>query len=1250
MRPAIIMPAVDSSSWLFRSLALLLPLLTCLCPVAAQTTPDLTWTTQPRFRSAPLNVRSHGQAGFTLLEASVTGITSTNLLTNERVARNRLLEIGSGVALGDVDGDGRVDVYFCRLDGGNVLYRNLGGWRFQDISSTSGATCQGQFSTGAVLVDSDGDGDLDLLVNSLGGGTRLFLNDGLAHFTERTDTRLSRQSGATSMALADVDGDGDLDLYVTNYRMDTFHDHPPGLRLETRRQPDGSTVIEPRDRFVTLTTRNGGLEALERGEGDHLYINQGGGNFAPARWDVGVFLDEDQKPLEGPTTDWGLAVMFRDLNGDGLPDLYVCNDFVFWPDRIWLNQSGKRFQAAPRLSLRNVSLSSMSMDVADINRDGHDDLFVADMLSPRREHRAWQRPDTLSSSITWPIQNPQFRPEVTHNTLHLGRGDGTFAQIASFAGLAATDWTWSSSFLDVDLDGWEDLLVTTGSNHDVQDLDALATMARSGGWKTYESRLNNLSRLPRRPTPSMAFRNRRDLSFQDNSTAWGFDAVGVAQGMAMADLDNDGDLDVVVNCMNQPARVYRNNSPAPRIAVRLKGLGENTRGVGAKIRVLGGPVTQSQEMISGGRYCSSDDAMRVFATGQAKSLRIDVSWRDGTRSTIPDAAPNHVYEIAQTETSPHSSPPPPAPALFQDLTSTLAHTHTKVPFNDFQRQPLLPRKLSTLGPGIACADLNGDGHDDLVIPGGKGDRTQIYLGNGQGAFQPFKHPDLPPTNDRDTTTALIVPGSQRSSTLVEGLANWEESSPASPTFRITQFTTNSNPAPKPAPPFPPVAWESLSSTGPLAMADVDGDGVLDLFIGSRVVPGQYPSTSPSILLHSKQANPPSKPSLPSTGLVSGAVFSDLDADGDPDLVLACEWGPIRVFQNHLGTFTDITTQLGLDAWPGFWNGVAVGDFDGDGNMDIVASNWGSNWRTDVFGTTNHVVTLRYGDLIPDSPTACFMASMDPFLSKLTPWRDMKALETLIPHLRERVPNYHAYGRMSLDELLGPEGRNLKSLQAHHFESTVFLNRSNHFQARPLPAQAQFAPAFGLAVADFDGDGHEDVFLAQNFFGVDPDSSRQDAGTGLLLRGLGDGSFQPSDPAPTHSGLALYAEQRGAAVTDFDEDGRPDLVVGQHNAPTGLFRNQSAKPGVRIRVVGSDSNPGAIGAVLRLTCADKAGPARELHLGSGYWSQDSLVTILPSPAVPQSLSVRWPGGKMSQFPWPLDAREVEVSTNRITKVR
>ncbi len=1184
-----------------------------------------------------LTVDPNGRVGFTRMPSTTTGVTFTNRLSQVTLASNRLLEIGSGVALGDVDGDGLVDLYFCRTEGPNVLYRNRGQWKFTDITDTAGVACPDQFSTGAVLVDFDGDGDLDLLVNSLGGGTRAFLNDGQAKFSELIESGLARQLGATSMALADVDGDGDLDLYVTNYRTDTFHDHSRSIRIQTRARPDGGTDVEPAERFLGLTMLTGGLEVLEKGEPDLLYINREGKRFVATPWEVGVFLDEDGVALKGPPTDWGLAVIFRDLNGDGLPDLYVCNDFVYWPDRIWLNQGGRRFRAAPRTAFRNVSLASMAVDVADINRDGFDDLFVADMLSPRREFRAWQRPDTLAGTVVWPHADPNFRPEVPRNTLHLARGNGTFAEIARLAGLSATDWTWSAAFLDVDLDGWEDLLVTTGTGHDVQDIDVNREIARGGGWKTREQRMQDLERLPARATPSMAFRNRHDLTFEDRSAQWGFAEVGVAHGMALGDLDNDGDLDVVINCLNAPARLLRNESPAPRLAVRLRGAKKNSQGIGARIKVTGGPVTQTQEIMAGGRYLSGDDALRVFAAGEVKTLDIEVTWRSGQRSRLKGAKPNHLYVIAETDTEAVTTAEALPKPLFRNLSEGFHHVHTDAAFDDFARQPLLPRRLSTLGPGVGWVDLDGDGDDDLVVGGGRQGRPSLWKNDGRGGLTEWTGSATLQANARAQTGVVAGRKVNGAPGLLLGESNWEDDATHTAVARVLFFEEGAEAE---------IARPSghNASSGPLALADVDGDGDLDLFVGGRALAGRYPEPADSqLFLQEGGAFRPAQ-SFPKLGLVSGAIFTDYDQDGDPDLALACDWDSIRVFRNNGGKFEEVTRELGLAEFKGCWNGMAVGDFDGDGRLDLVASNWGRNGRTDVPPAGELPAWLFYGDFAGNGGVQTVLASWDPHLSFVTPWRDWSSLRAAIPAVGERLTNHHHYGGADIATVLGRPVSSLAQLPINTFDSMVFLNRGDRFEPRRLPNEAQFAPAFGISVADFDGDGFEDVFLAQNFFGTDAETSRHDAGVGLVLRGDGKGGFHAL--SPLESGISLYGEQRGSAVADFDGDGRTDLVVAQHSGPTQLFRNEGGTPGRRVKLRDGPENPDAIGAVLRLKSGEKWGPVRELHAGGGYWSQDSSTVVLGAPGTPTALEVRWPGGQVQEFAWPADAHSVMVSSEGI----
>ena len=487
------------------------------------------WQTSAGCRWAELPVPAAGKTGFTLLPPETTAITFTNFITDQRSVSNQNLLNGSGVALGDVDGDGLCDIYLCRLDGrNNKLYRNLGNWKFQDITDSAGVGCGHQNSTGAVLADIDGDGDLDLLVNSMGGGTRIFENDGKGHFKEVT-----AQAGVAcmSMALGDVDGDGNLDLYVTNFRSSTIREEPN--TKFTVEYVEGKPVVAKVNGMPANSPEYAGRFAiapngtvLEFGEVDVLYLGDGKGHFTALSFTNGdYFVDEDGQRLTEPPRDWGLAVQFYDLNGDGAPDIYVCND-LFTPDRIWINNGKGKFQAIDRLALRDTSTFSMGIDCGDLNRDGVVDFFVVDMFG--RNHQKRQVQIGESGPLWWPVGLMDNRPQVDRNTLQVGRGDGTFAEAAFYAGVEASEWSWTPIFLDVDLDGFEDILVANGQLRDFQNGDMLAHLeaAQAGKGLSRSEILHIWELFPRLETPKVAFRNRGNLTFEEMGAAWGFGGFG----------------------------------------------------------------------------------------------------------------------------------------------------------------------------------------------------------------------------------------------------------------------------------------------------------------------------------------------------------------------------------------------------------------------------------------------------------------------------------------------------------------------------------------------------------------------------------------------------------------------------------------------------------------------------------------------------------------------------------------------------
>jgi len=1185
-------------------------------------------------RSTAVTPAAGGRAGFTRLDPAATGLVFTNLLAGDAYLTNAVAHNGSGVAIGDVDGDGRPDIYLCSLQGTNQLFRNLGGWKFAPME-IGAAVCAGQMSTGAVFADIDGDGDLDLLVNGIAAGTRLFLNDGHGHWTEKTGSGLSRSASGTSMALADMDGDGDLDLYVAHY-IDFMHLVDPTTRFAMG-QRDGRWVVSKVNDVPTTDPRYQGRfevmpdgEVRENPEADALYRNDGDGRFTAVQGEPGVFSDAAGRPMPAPR-DYGLAVVFRDLDGDGFPDLYVSNDYAS-PDRMWINDGHGRFRAADPLKLRHTSFNSMGIDVADVDRDGLDDILVVDLLAPQHERRMRQ----LAKTPPDPRERDAIAglPQYNRNMLFMGRPGADFAETALMAGIAATGWSWTPVFLDVDLDGYEDLLVTSGFGFDLMDQDTHDRRQDPRRRRTRDELKRWMKDFPDWRSESLAFRNRGDGTFGPVVGNWGFGDKGLAFGMALGDLDGDGDLDVVVSHMNAPAALYRNDTSAGRIGVRLRGTTPNTAGVGARIRLTGPSITQSQEMVAGGRYLSGDQSMRVFATdlSRTNALAIEVRWRNGAISRITDVVPDHIYEIGEAGTvAPAPAAPPPAAApMFRDVSDWLDHAGVGEPFDDAGLQPLLPRRLSRSGPGVAWTDLDGDGWEDLVIGAPRGGRPTIFSNQQGKSFKPAR--------------ADAVPGGER------GVVGWADAHAgrkwlgAASDARPGQRSTGRLAVHGDGQSAPRYLDGGDDPIGPLAVGDIDGDGDLDVFAGGQSRPGRYPESGSSAiwtddggtLRRSAEASRP----FASAGLVSGATLVDLDGDGDLDLALAVEWGPVRIFRNDGGHFEEVTLSMGLADRTGGWTGIVAGDLDGDGRMDLAVGNSGNNTGYALLGPGP--IRIYHGAWsVPDRVEILEAWRRD---GTWLPIKNRNLLAAGLPDLPARFPTHEAFGKATVAEILGDNAAKARYLESNESASGILLNRGSRFEWHPLPREAQLAPVFSVNVGDVDGDGIEDLFLSQNRSDLLPELSRDDAGRGLWLRGRGAGTFAALDAGLT--GIAVHGEQRAAAIADLDHDGRIDLVVTQFDGPTRLFLNQRARPGLRVVLEGPTSNPDGIGAQVRMQFQDgHEGPVRAVQGGSGYGSQDSAAAVLGVPTAPKAVWVRWPGGKIQIEPVAAGQAEVKIRSEK-----
>lgn len=1212
---------------------------------ACSSSPELEWRQERAYRWADIPSGPADHYGFELQSPSQTGITFSNTMTEEELADNRHYLNGSGVAAGDVDGDGLVDLYFAGLKEDNKLYKNVGGMQFEDITNKAGVAHAGHYSTGAVLVDVNGDGHLDLLVSSIYKDNTLYMNDGKGNFELHENSGLGAGEGSSTMTLADIDGDRDLDLYVAKYKEKSVKDIYSTEELSwdnilnepyNQQQQSGPFSLTPPfdDHYRIFMTEDNRLAGLaETGEEDALYLNKNG-VFKKVSNTNERFLDEQGNP-HGLPPDWGLTAKFQDLNGDGKPDLYTCNDF-FTKDRVWMNRGGGTFRLIEKWAVRNLSFACMGVDFSDINRDGELDIFTAEMLSS--EHRERLRQVGSDDPNPEQFRETTARPTNNRNSLYLKREDLTYAEIAYLSGVEGTGWSWDATFMDIDLDGYEDLLVNNGYMYHILDMDAQVSMMRK------ERNMDEHFTEFIRGAPSLELRNRifmnnGDLTFREEGSDLGVEETDISHGMAVADLNNDGTLDLAINRMNKEAAVYENITEAPRIAVRLIGEAPNTQGIGAKIELRGGPVYQWKEMASGGDYLSGSDPVVVFAADPENiDHRLIISWPDGTKSRLDSIQANRIYEIDE-ERSPKTTgdahePDKTERPVFKDVSGRIGHRHQESAFDDFQLQPLLPIRLGYLGPGLSWIDFDRDGDDDLFIASGKGNTPGVYENLGEGSFRPKNLPLLSRPAPGDQTTILGWED-HRGTNIVTGNANYEQGDirfPSAYQYRVNgPDNTEVDSLPR-----------NISTTGPLAASDYDGDGNIDLFVGGRFVPGHYPMDAPSrLLINEEDSFVPDKVNskkLQQAGLVTGAVFTDFDRDGDRDLVLSRAWDSILLLENDGGTFEDVSGEYGLSGLKGWWNGIASGDFNNDGYPDLVITNRGRNSPYQL--EMDKPIRMYYEDFNRDSRVEIIEAYANSD-GKYVPRRRLYHYGS-VPPIVNQMQSHRQFANTTLEELFGSRLADISYKEINTLEHMVLLNTGDGFKFRPLPVESQFSAAFHAGVADLDNDGNEDVFLSQNFFAVPRQVPRQDAGRGLWLRGNGDGDFTAL--RGSRSGMKIYGEQRGAAFSDFNRDGKVDLAVSQNSFETKLYVNQTEQRGFRITLAGPPENRDAIGSAIRLIYKGEQseGPLREVQAGSGYWSQNSFTQILGAEEEVAHIEVVWFDGRRQTIQVTGDKKDYVIS--------
>lgn len=1215
----------------------LLSFAVCICFFFSCTrSGELEWHDETHYRWAEVTPAFFGSAGFRQLSPSRTNVMFQNILSTDEIAENRHYLNGAGVAAGDINGDGLADLYFAGLANSNRLYLNRGDMKFEDVTEQAGVAHEGYYSTGAVFADVNGNGHLDLLVTAMHGENILYFNDGTGNFEKAEQSGLGSAKGSMTMALADITGNGYPDLYITNYKERSVKDIYTTRELdwdnilnEPLRSPeDDYTLVPPFDRHYELVRNDGALTGVsELGEIDEIYLNKGG-SFEKVMDTAQMFLDEDGQPF-GLQPDWGLTAKFQDLNDNGLQDLYVCNDF-HTPDRIWLNQGDGTFRAAPWNAIRNLSYSCMAVDFSDINRDGRLDIFATEMLDPDHEHRLTQ----AESNDHVPVKIGQIenRPMYNRNSLYLQREDKTFAEITYLAGVEATGWSWATRFMDVDLNGYEDLIVNTGYMYDILNIDAQFAMIRNRR-NLDEHFMEFVNKVKPLDQQNKFLRNNGDHTFTDVSTEWGFRDLDVSHGMAFADLNNDGTLDIIVNRMNREAAIFENRAKAPRIGIKLKGEKPNTRAIGAKVELFGAEVHQQKEITSGGDYLSGSDSQVMFAVHPDNPQhKIQISWPDGRVTVIDSVLANRIYEIDQeratyldseVEYVDETSGGIPVKPLFEEVLVNIEVMHHEEPFQDFEMQPLLPYKLSQLGPGVAWLDVTGDDSDELLMTSGRGGKMAVLHSRVDDEFQSMEMAELTGIAPGDQTSVIGWKEDGVTRILI-GSSNYEQGRANAPAVNIYNISRDNT-----------VEKDSIpgvfSTTGPLAAADVTGNGYLDFFIGGGFKPGQYPGDADSRMIRNASGtfrfDPVNSRTFVGVGLVTGALFSDINGDGNQDLLMSTEWGPLRLFENRDGVFVEVTEQTGLHAWSGWWKGIATGDFTNNGLPDIVAANISSNTLYQL--NNNKPVRIYYDDLDGFGTMDILEAYSNEQGEYLPKHRLYKFQEQQIN--LNHMGSHSEFASATLREILGERYEQTPFKEMNTLEHMVFINHGDHFEARPLPLEAQFSAGFHTGVADVNNDGHEDIFLSQNLFAVPGNQNRMDAGRGLILLGDGEGGFTVLNGS--ESGIKLYGEQRGAAFGDYNQDGKIDLAVSQNANRLKIYRNRTENRGIRVTLKGPPSNESGTGSSIRLLYENgERGPLREIQSGSGYWSQDSYVQVLGAgDNRPVEIEVSWFDGAVQAIP-------------------
>lgn len=1048
---------------------------------------------------------------FELLPTEHTGINFENKLTeglNTNILMYEYFYNGAGIATGDFNGDGLEDLYFTSNMGENKFYLNKGDFKFEDITQQSLAGGRpGPWKSGVNAVDINGDGKLDIYLCYSGAmpaekrKNQLFINtgnspSGIPIFEEQAEAYGLAHTGFSNQSyFLDYDRDGDLDMLLMNH-------NPKNLPILNDVQTKQLNQQDNPEKGVRLFRQQGGkFEDVTVGSG-----------------------------INGSELCYGLGIGTGDFNSDGWPDFYLSNDYAV-PDYLYINNQRGGFTNQLETSMGHISQFSMGNDVADINNDGFTDIFTLDMLpEDNRRQKLLMAPDNYEKfSVNL---NNGFYYQYMRNMLHLNNGNGTFSEIGQQAGVSNTDWSWSALLADFDNDGWKDLHITNGYLKDFTNLDFIHYMnsyIEQKGRLQREDVMEIIQQMPSSNVKNYIFRNSGSASFINRTANWGLDRVSNSSGAIYADLDKDGDLDLVVNNINQPAFVYRNSSEKQPVyhylGVKLIGLAPNSQGLGAKLTCYSKSGMQVLEQYPARGYLSTVSYQLHFGTGQDSIVdSLVVTWNSGKVQLLKQVGTNQVITLQEKDATEESRIPIKATPLFLEVESPVIHSIPDKPANDFNRQLLLLHQFSHEGTCMVKADVNKDGLEDILIGGSSGEPTALYIQTTGGRFNRKKIEVFEQDKQYHdgAITVFDANGDGYLDIYVAG-GGYHEFQPNDEKLQDRLYLHNgkleflkSNGLP-----------ELRSSSSTIAVEDINGDGALDLFAGGRVVPGRYPETPESAILlndgkgNFRNATAELAPELGKVGMITKAEWADLDGDKKNELIVVGEWMPVMVFTKEAGKLQNRTGNFLPDAEPGFWNTVVVADVNRDGKPDLLAGNLGLN--TQIRVSKEEPAELYYADFDGNG-------SVDPIFSmylqgKRYPYLTRDELIGQLPVMRKRFASFKSYADVTMEELF-PESELKKAgyLKATQVETTLFLSTTDGKLVKSaLPKEIQYSPVYAILPMDVDGDGQLDFVLGGNTRSAKIRLGKMDASYGGVLIGDGKGGFKWL--ASRESGLVIRGDLR-----------------------------------------------------------------------------------------------------------------------------